>query len=487
MSLRVGFYRVDITPKNGGIPLAGYGATHLRLAAEVIDRLYANAIVVGHEKPEFVFITVDHINVREAHLEVYRDYISESLGVPRGQIMIGGTHTHSAPDYWSPLESIKTYFDTLPAILNDAAVRAAADMSPATIKYGRIEVGHPGARFNFVKHYKMAKIETLNRLGLDAAELVRDNSWEQLLPPDEVFDAGDNYGSEYSDHKDIYTYVGHEETADPEMQMMVFARENRDDIVIVNFQAHATVTGGVRRTQMSSDFVGPLREKFEALNPNTKCVFYQGAAGNLNTHTRIESEGITNITFGMYKQGRDHRAYAAALAGYATRIYTLHLDDSESDIIDFRKYVMEQPCDHSMDHKVEEAREIRKIYMEKGNNPELVRLCLEKGFNSPYHANATISKSNLPATDTIEMNVLRFGDVGMITAPCEMFNRTGMFIKEHSPFKMTLIKAYSTGSVSYMPSINAYANAYEWNLTNFVPGTAEKMGDKYVEMLKEIY
>ena len=33
--LHVGFHKADITPQTGGIPLAGWGATHLRLAATV--------------------------------------------------------------------------------------------------------------------------------------------------------------------------------------------------------------------------------------------------------------------------------------------------------------------------------------------------------------------------------------------------------------------------------------------------------------------
>lgn len=486
-TLRIGFNRTDITPKNGGIPLAGYGATHLRLAAEIIDRLYANTIVIGHEKPEFVLITVDMINVREYYLEQFRDAITEALGVPRGQIFIGGTHTHSAPDYWSSLDSIATYFATLPEILTDSAKRAAADMLPTKIFYGRGEVGVPGCRFNFVKHYKMARRDTLERLGLKAEDLVRENSWEEKLPPEEIYDVGDNYGGEYSGDPEHYVYVGHEEMADPEMQVVRFDRENADSIVIINFQAHATVTGGRLFTKMSSDFPGPLREEFERMVPHTKCIFYQGAAGNLNTHTRIVSEGLTNITYGCYKIGRNHRAYAAVLAGVAYRINDLFMQESESDVVDFRKYIMTAPCDHTNDAKVEDAKKIREIYMAEGYTDRVTALCRELGFNSPYHANATISKSKLPETDTMEMNVLRFGDVGMITAPVEMFNTTGMFIKKNSPFKMTIIKAYSTGSDSYMPSINAYKNAYEWNLCNFMPGTAEKMADKYVEMLKEIF
>lgn len=45
-ALFAGFARENITPAIGGIPLAGYGITHLRPAARVLDPIYVNTVAL---------------------------------------------------------------------------------------------------------------------------------------------------------------------------------------------------------------------------------------------------------------------------------------------------------------------------------------------------------------------------------------------------------------------------------------------------------
>ena len=68
-----------------------------------------------------------------------------------------------------------------------------------------------------------------------------------------------------------------------------------------------------------------------------------------------------------------------------------------------------------------------------------------------------------------------------------MFAPTGIYIKENSPFDMTFIATCTNDAFGYLPTEKAYSYAaYETYVARFVPGTAEKLADTYLEMLKEL-
>ena len=64
-SLSAGFARENITPAIGGIPLAGYGITHLRLASRILDPIYVNAVALsGASGERAVLLTLDLISLK---------------------------------------------------------------------------------------------------------------------------------------------------------------------------------------------------------------------------------------------------------------------------------------------------------------------------------------------------------------------------------------------------------------------------------------
>ncbi|MBQ3865291.1 MAG: hypothetical protein II776_00185, partial [Clostridia bacterium] len=376
--LTAGFASVDITPERGGIALAGYGSTHLRLAARILDPLSALAVAIGNENgPQCVMLTMDLINATDNVLRPVRAAVHEATGLPEDRIYVGGTHTHSGPDLYSPLDNNKRFREEeLPPKAAEAARRAVADLKPATVLHGVTEVGHPGARLNFNRHYYMVEKSKL------------DDYTEADLHP-----VGDNYGLEYSGDPEHYAYVAHEEEADHSMQIVRLVREAADDVVLVNFGVHAHVTGGSKRYDLSADFPAPFRARLEKLLPGTRVVFLNGCAGNVNPNTRIASEGLRGVTSGV---DRDHRAYASALAGYAQELLAelngKRMIPSETDKVGFARRVITAPRDHSMDQLAEAARDISELFKKEGNSDAVRKLCLERGFNSPYHANAALSK-----------------------------------------------------------------------------------------------
>ena len=76
-------------------------------------------------------------------------------------------------------------------------------------------------------------------------------------------------------------------------------------------------------------------------------------------------------------------------------------------------------------------------------------------------------------------------DIGGVVVPYEMFDTSGMQIKDGSPFAKTFIFGYaSPGGGSYIPDEKAFDNeGYETNQCRFVRGTAEKLVAAYLDML----
>ena len=67
----------------------------------------------------------------------------------------------------------------------------------------------------------------------------------------------------------------------------------------------------------------------------------------------------------------------------------------------------------------------------------------------------------------------------------EDFAELCQFIKENSPFKMTIVATKANGENGYFPSAFAFdvSGGYECDTTKYIRGTAERLADTYVELL----
>ena len=465
--LSAGFARVEITPKEGGMPLAGYGSTERRLASNILDPLFLNAVALSDGSETCLFLTLDIINTGEDLVKHLRRAVEEKTGVSPERVFIGATHTHSAPDQYSSLPALRRWIDSfLPEQAQDAAARALADLKPARFFYGKGEAGNKNARLNFCRYYYMTEIEK-----------------KDSFTPADLHPVGDNFGNQYARDKARYCYVGHEEEADPSIQVFRFERDAADDIVLFNFAAHATITGGLLRPDLSSDFPGTTRERLEKLCPGTKSVFLQGCAGNVNAHTRMEEEGLRGVTFG---QERSHVAYGAALAGYIKHILDTGMTPSESETLSFERRLHTAPYDHSMDALVDKVQDILEKYSQEGYTDAVREMCLSRGLNSIYQCSAAVRKSKFGERGTMELNAIRIGDCAVVTAPFELFSQTGLHIKAASPFKMTFVRGYSCGYQSYLPSANSTPDSYEANTARYLRGTAEELEAIFLELLRNL-
>jgi hypothetical protein len=85
------------------------------------------------------------------------------------------------------------------------------------------------------------------------------------------------------------------------------------------------------------------------------------------------------------------------------------------------------------------------------------------------------------------LRTMTIGNLGFAIAPYEMFGTQGMYIKENSPCPETFIITCSEGAMGYLPSQRGVEiGTYESCVTEFEYGTAEKLADDFVNMLKDM-
>src|SRR3954467_6244807 len=93
-AFRVGAAQVTISPSRD-TPMAGYYST--RLSTGVHDDLHAKAIVIASGGQRVALVACDLIGIPPAVVEEARDLIQRTAAIPRGNVMISATHSHTGP------------------------------------------------------------------------------------------------------------------------------------------------------------------------------------------------------------------------------------------------------------------------------------------------------------------------------------------------------------------------------------------------------
>lgn len=445
-TLCAGYARTDMTP-DYSVPLAGYGNTRQRMSQGWYSRIYATCIAITDEKDETLLLfTLDQIRCNQEWTDAARERITQATGVPGERIMLCATHTHSGPDIFFEISKEEPYYQLYVQSLVDAAVQAMEDRCVCTRALcGRTQV--PG--LTFVRHYNMTDGSVV----------------------------GDNFGSAKGK-----TFAGHTLPADEQMQLLKLCRQDKPDVLLVNWQAHPTLgstsvteSGQLLRPFLGADYVGYCREYVEK---QTQCLFafFLGAAGNLNSRSRIQEETPTT----------DVRKYGKTLGTYTVQALEDLQEISVGNLKSCREIYTGQ-LDHTEDHLVEQAKQVRKLWAET-NDLNLCKLEAEKyGMHSTYHAGAIINRSKQGAEQSVELNAISLGDFAFVTAPYEMFCNSGKAVKDNSPYPMTFVCSCANHGAAYIASNEAFEHGcYEVDNRKFVRGTAEKLVDSFLDMLGRV-
>ncbi len=440
-TFRVGFSQKLINPKES-VPLAGYGNTSNRMSQNITEDLYLQCIALTDENENTVLIyAVDAIRT-DPCMEEGMLKVSRELDIPMENIIVNSSHSHSSPDGGNTKEeSIIRHNAYVQEQMLAAAQAAMADREPAEMYYGSAET----EGLNFIRHY-----------------LLDDGSY-----------GGDSFG-------DWDNHYGVEHTAQPDttIHILKFTRDGMRDIAVINWRAHAAMTGGAGKAlNVSSDFLGPFRHTLSAM-ADCHVMYLQGHAGNINPGSRITSE----------VEYSDYREHGAKLAEFAYA----GMQDMEllqTGPVAAKRVDLEAKVNHSMDYMAGKATEISAIWQQTNDRELVLELGAPFGIRSPYHANAIKNNSRRGETELVAVNAISIGDsVGIVSGAGELFDRNSMAVEEASPYQVTLCLSYSNGHMGYIPAAYVWEyTSYETDTSHFEPGTAEQIQQTMLDLLNELH
>jgi hypothetical protein len=257
------------------------------------------------------------------------------------------------------------------------------------------------------------------------------------------------------------------------MSMIKFQRDGKKDIVMINFQAHCDASYAIGFTSICPSWAGRLRDKLEE-KTGVLAAYFTGTSGNQAQSSKIESE----------KHGLKWFEYGERLGEIAAENLENLSPVKGSEIRTLRVNLDVQP-NNTEEDKYEAAKEA--LALRSTDLEAAKKICRENGIASLGHAKGIKSRKESKIPTFLELNAFCIGEVGFVTNTNETFSDQGLFVKENTPFEHTFI---ITGNSGYLACREAYEYyAYEaqgWS-GFYIKGTAEKMADKWVDLLKEIH
>ena len=437
--MKCGYFKKDITP-----PIGQYmsGKAVPRIAQGVEDPLHVRALAFEEGKRAIVMV-FDFAGMRQELCETIRLHVAEKMNMDQSDILIACTHTHTGPVLHSnsATESADAdYVAALPTFALAAAQGAVADLKEATM-LGAQDVLE---KVTYIRRFRMRDGSVRTNPGRNNPDVL-----EPMSPADET------------------------------IRLVRFVREGAEEILLVNFQVHPDV---MNTKGFSADYPGIVCNTLEQALPGTKCIYFNGTAGDLN-HIDIHTpEWDPNVGpmqalhMGRSIAGKALMLYTKArpIAGGSVRTkqlpVTIHLRAPEPE-------------------RVPESREIVRLH-EAGLDDQLPYTGMEL-VTAYFEARQIIERSqpDYQTEKTVTVSGLSVGELCVVGLPGEPFCDIGRQIRETSPFAMQLTLGICNGYEGYFPTADAFnVNGYESRTSRFVPGIGEALteaGKTVVKALRE--
>ena len=431
--LRAGFARRDITPRLGMRNSLGVTCS----VTEVWDPLYATALYLEQGRERVVVVGADVCAFLDAADREIRGAVARLLALEPERVVLNASHTHSGPYLSTEAGDLiarhglvviePEYVRSLTDRIVDAAAEAAARAQRARLGFGRGRVERVASN----RRVRSPGGATIHRYGRPPLEL-------QSLP---------------------------EGLIDPECA--VVRVEDRDGGAlgaVVSYACHPTAAGGDLHGWVTADFVGYALRAVEATLGGAPCLFLQGAAGNIGTGKWVEATPLEDaramgerLAHGVARALAGVEPVAAGALRFAAAAVELALDPV--------------PPAAELERRLEEAvaaRDTARI-VERAEGLVVARRAKELAL-APVRA-------------------LAFGDLALCALPAEVFLELGLAVRHGSPFRHTVVAAYTNNSLQYIPTASAFdEGAYEvdggWR--HVARGEGERLAAAAVELLRAV-
>ena len=433
-NLKIGYARVNITPPMG-VNIAGYFVE--RIADGVLDELEACAVAASDGKNTVLIMTIDHCGVLKVYLDEWRARISEATGIPAEAVYIHSTHTHTGPvlmkNCKNPLNQQYEIF--LGTRVVDVARFAIEDMADAKMGIG---VGE-AKKVAFIRRYRMKDGTAKTNPGVN--------------------------------NPDIVAPIG---ITDESVNVVRFDRCGKETVVLVNFANHPDVVGG---NKISADWPGMTRRFVEKAIDNTKCIFFNGAQGDVN-HVNVHPKaGDFNDMFNDFdgcSRGYGHaRHIARVVTGAVMSIYD-KVEYIDADEVKYSQKIVEIPSNKPTPEQLPLAHKYNDLH-NAGKDDEIPYKAMML-TTVVAEAARMVRLENAPDTFPMLFSAIAIGDVALFGIPGEPFNGVGRGIKASEGWKMVIPTCLTNASEGYFPMMDSYEEGgYEARSSSFKAGVAERI------------
>ncbi len=446
--LKVGFGRANITPPMG-INVSGYFVK--RKAEGVLDQLEANAVAICDGKTTVLLIALDLLGLVQGCAPKFIDAISQKTGLSKESIFVHCTHTHTGPDLGvvdgeDAQKLVDDNRDFLISRCIDVAHFALNDLKPAKMGYGVAKAPN----IAFIRRYRMKDGSVKTNPG--------------VLNPDILHPIGE---------------------IDDTVNVIRFDRENAETVVLANFGCHPDTVGG---NLISGDWPTLTRHFVEKAIDNTKCIFFNGAQGDVNHVNVHPTKGDFNDMFNDFdgcSRGYGHaRHMGRVVAGAVMQVYDKvnYVEDSEIKCL---QKTYDIPSNKPDPKDLPLARKYYQLHLD-GKDDEIPYKAM---MLTTVLANARrmIRLEHGPENFQLTFSAIRLGKVALFGIPGEPFNGIGKGIKQTEGYDLIMPCCLVNGYNGYFPMQDSYdEGGYEASTSIFKAGVAEKIIVCGQEMLTEI-
>lgn len=454
----------DITPELGSMIIGGFSPTPAR---DVHDPLQVRALVLDDGAQRIALVVCDNIGLPREVCDEAKRLTQERTGLDPSRVVISATHTHSGttagtetsigPSTGRGPADIAAYQAFIASRVADTIKRAINRLEPARI--GWASAMEPSQVFN--RRWHMSD-EALRRNPFGGVDTVRMNppaASPALLKP-----AG---------------------PTDPEISFLsVQARNGRPLALYAAYSLH--YVGGVPAGVISADYFAVFCERIgellradrlvhgdpgDAVAPPFVALLANGTSGDVN-NIDFHAKRVAQPPFAQM------RKVANVVAAAVYRAYQT-IEHRDWVPLDARYEELTIGSRRPTFEMITRAREVLAAPAGKpGWHP------LEKSY-----ANRVLQRAEAPATVQAPLQVIRIGDVGMMTIPAETFAEMGLALKAKSPFPRSFAVSITNGYYGYMPTPEQHRlGGYEsWVGTNRLEmEAAPKISEALLRMARDM-
>lgn len=442
--LTIGWAARDITPSR---PVALRGQFNLRIATRAHDQLTLTALALESDGEQVIFVSIDSAGADDELVSAGREQLASRLpGFDPRKLIVGGTHTHTAPfaSDRAGLQKDTDYLDALRAKYPDymtaaeySAFAADALASAACEAWENRRPGCVGWGYSYAVVGENRRVRYFD----DRAIM-----YGKVSEPD---------FSHIEGHVDHGVHLLFTTDADRRLTGM-----------IVNIACPSQASEG-GQDYLSADYWHDVRAEIRRRHGDQLFILPQcSAAGDQTPHRMIDKRAEDRMMRLKYGEGLSNRANFGLRRDLARRVADAVTDAEAAVRQDLRGTVVLKHEQRHLDlpHWNVTDKEYATLQQEMA---ELQRQLDELGDVDRLNDTYTALRSKLAwcrrAADRyehplpsvpIEMNVVRLGDIAFTTAPFEYYLDFGDRIKARSAAIQTFV-IQLTGGGSYLPTTRA--------------------------------